>query len=139
MFGGFGGGTLARAEGLLSGLGGAFGAFGVAAELHQKAARNRGTLLAPFGAGFDEREREVLFGARDADVAESALLLDAPRIDDGALVREEAFLHADHVHVRKFEALGAVQGHERDGLFLWLVVVFSFAAGERGFFEKTEQ
>jgi hypothetical protein len=81
----------------------------------------------------------VLLGARDADVAEAPLFIDAARIDDRALVREEAFFHPDHVHVPKFEAFGAVEGHQGHGLFFALVVLVAVATGERGFFEEAEQ
>ena len=51
--------------------------------------------------------------ARNADVAEPALLLHALLVVPAAHGREEVFLHAHHEHVRELEALCAVQRHHR--------------------------
>src|SRR5207302_1406298 len=66
------------------------------------------------------REIEALARARDADVAESALLLDLVLVVHRPGVREHALLHAGQEHGRELESLGRVechQGHPR-ALFL---------------------
>ena len=71
------------------------------------------------------REIEALARARDADVAESALLLDLVLVVHRPGVREHALLHAGQEHGRELESLGRVechQGHPR-ALVLQLVDV----------------
>src|SRR5690606_18571030 len=100
------------------GLGGAASTLCFAPHFHQKAARDRRPGFAPFHPSLREREGERLLGARHADVAEPALLLDPAPFAHGALVRKDPFFHPHHVDVRKLEALGAVEGHQSDGVAL---------------------
>jgi hypothetical protein len=37
-------------------------------------------------------------------------------------MRQDPFLHPDHVHVRELEPLGAVQCHQRHGVLVLLAV-----------------
>ena len=77
-------------------------------------------------------------GAGDADVGEAALLLEAL---DAALVHralrgEEAVLPAGQEDRGEFEALGGVQGHDRD---LGGVVVLLVVHDERDVLEEALQ
>lgn len=68
------------------------------------------------GATIDgAREREGLFRASHADVAEAALLFDGVVVAEGAVVRKKALFETGEKNVIEFEALGAVKSHERDG------------------------
>ena len=58
------------------------------------------------------REVEPLHRAREADVAEPALLGQPVGVEGGALRREQAFLEADDENGRELEAFRRVQGHE---------------------------
>jgi hypothetical protein len=62
-------------------------------------------------------EIQLLHGARGAHVAEAALLLDAFRIVEAALVREQPVFHAAQEHHRELEALGGVQRHHLHAVF----------------------
>ena len=58
------------------------------------------------------REVEPLHRAREADVAEPALLGQPVGIEGGALRREQAFLEADDENGRELESFRRMQGHE---------------------------
>src|SRR5215469_2111978 len=62
------------------------------------------------GAGQDER----IHGAGHSDVAKAALFLDVVRLKEGARMGKQAFFQPSEKHQRKLQALGGVQGHERD-------------------------
>src|SRR5690606_15381606 len=59
---------------------------------------------------------ELLLRARDAHVEETPLLLELLQVARGAAVGDQVLLEADEEHDRELEALGVVQGHERDGV-----------------------
>src|SRR5260221_2112029 len=62
-------------------------------------------------------EVERAHGAGDPDVTEPPLLLEAGQIIAGALVRKEPVLQTSQEHHRKFQSLGAVQGHHLQAVF----------------------
>ena len=66
--------------------------------------------------GADDRPRDVepLLGAGHADVREPALLLELGLVAERPGVREDAVLEAGQEHDRELQALGGVQGHQRD-------------------------
>ena len=79
---------------------------------------------------------ERVHGACHADVAEAALLFEAGGIGEGARVGKKALLHAGEEDERKLEALGGVQGHQRD---LGFGAVAVGVADERGVIEELVQ
>src|SRR5450631_2957651 len=76
--------------------------FGLASHLHQEATGDLRPRLAPLHALLAERHSERILRACDAYITKPALLIDALAVDDRALMRQQAFLHADHVNMRKF-------------------------------------
>ena len=77
-------------------------------------------------------EIQLLLGAGEGDVAESALLLHLVRLPDGADAREDRLLHANDEHRRKLQPLGAVHGHEHHGVRVRVVVVHVRIEGDVG-------
>ena len=67
---------------------------------------------------------QTLLGARDTDVAEPSLLFELVGVTEAAGVREYAVLKARDEHRGELEALGRMEGHERDG---GLLLVGAFA------------
>ncbi len=57
------------------------------------------------------------------------------------MVRQDAFLHADHVDVGEFQALGAVQGHQHHGVPLQLLffVIVHVAVAQHDFIQEAGQ
>ena len=82
-------------------------------------------------------------GARDADVAQPAFLVDRRVVlrRERPLVRQDAFFHADQVHARKLQALRAVQRHQGDGVAgeLRILFVAVVALAEQHVVEKAGQ
>ena len=70
---------------------------------------------APQGAGARVHQVQPVHRPRDAHVGQAALLLDVLLVE-GALVREDALLHAGDEHDRELEALGVVHRHQGDEL-----------------------
>src|SRR5205085_1217387 len=70
------------------------------------------TRLAMEHAAAGIREVEALARARDRDVHEAALLLDAAVLEHAVVVREESFLEPGDEHRRELEALRRMHGHE---------------------------
>ena len=64
-----------------------------------------------------EREERAVLRARDADIREPALLLDALLVIERARVREHAVLHAGEEDDRELQALHRVQRDERRDRF----------------------
>ena len=91
----------------------------LARHLADKAAARVGLRLAEEAAGLGVREEELLAGARDGHVGQAALLFNTA-LEHGVAVREDGLLHAGHEDDVELEALGGVDGHERD-LFLGVV------------------
>ena len=56
----------------------------------------------------------MVHGARDADVAKSALFFDLIRIKQRARVREQSLFHSGKHDQRELEPLGCMQRHKRD-------------------------
>ncbi len=84
------------------------------------------------GAGEDER----VHGAGHADVAEAALFFEFVGIVESAGVGKEALFQAGEKDQRKLQALGGVQGHQRDaGVGIELVGV----GGQSGVVEEVGQ
>ncbi|MNZ97042.1 hypothetical protein D3C78_1162640 [compost metagenome] len=73
-------------------------------------------LAAVQAAGFRVGHDQPLHGASDADIGQTAFLLQAAGLFQAHLVREQAFLHAGEEHQRELQALGAVQGHQLDAV-----------------------
>ena len=69
---------------------------------------------APGGADRRAGQVQPLAGPGDADVGEPPLLLELLGVAERAQVREGAVLHAGEEHDRELQALGGVQGHQRD-------------------------
>ena len=88
------------------------------------------------------REDQALLGAREADVEQAPLLLDAAlafalRFHHGARVRQELLLDAGDEHDLVLEALGRVQRHHRDLVAAVLEVVG--VADERDLLQEPAQ
>ncbi|CAI8916143.1 hypothetical protein EMIT0196MI5_30307 [Pseudomonas sp. IT-196MI5] len=75
-------------------------------------------LAAIQASGFGKGHYQILHGPGDADVGQSTLFLEAAGFFQAHLVREQAFFHAHQEHVREFQALGAVQGHQLNAVFV---------------------
>src|SRR5918992_1322431 len=76
----------------------------VRGQLVEESAREVVAARAPERAGRGVRQRELLLGAREPDVAEPPLLLEHLLLER-ARVREDALLHADHEDGAELEAL----------------------------------
>jgi hypothetical protein len=94
-------------------------------------------------SGISVRNREAglwplkaRLGAGHADVTEATLFLELLGVTalERADVRQNSLLHADHEHRRELEALGGVQGDQRDGV--GLLVVFVDVGDQRNVFEE---
>ena len=57
---------------------------------------------------------QSLLGTGDTYITKPALLLQLGNISTAALVRKQAFFHADKIDIGKFKPLGRVQGHHMD-------------------------
>ncbi|KPZ19749.1 Uncharacterized protein ALO56_05260 [Pseudomonas viridiflava] len=68
------------------------------------------------GVGHDQ----LLHGAGNADVSQTAFLFKTAGLFQAHLVRKQAFFHAHQEHVRKLQTLGAVQRHQLDAFFVLL-------------------
>ena len=88
-------------------------------------------------AGFCPGDHQLLHRPGDADVSQAALFLQAARVFQAHLVREQAFFDARHEHQRKLQALGAVQGHQLHAVFK--AVCLGFTGFQRGVREKRQQ
>ena len=101
-----GGASLARTlrgEKLLRGFGRALGQLGLSAHLHQEAARDLRPLLAPLHArlAVTRASGDPSRASRRRSRAGALHRCRRRRILDRAPVRQEPFLHADHVDVRR--------------------------------------
>ncbi|RMR60167.1 hypothetical protein ALP84_05238 [Pseudomonas cichorii] len=70
--------------------------------------------------GFGVSHHQLLHGAGDTDVSQTAFFFQTAGLFQAHLVREQPFFHAHQKHVREFQALGAVQGHELNAVFVLL-------------------
>ena len=70
-------------------------------------------------------EIELAHGARDADVGEAALFLEAVGVVERALVREQAIFETREEHQRELESLGGVQRHHLHAILPSLGLAFA--------------
>ena len=68
-------------------------------------------------------DEQALLGARDADIAQAALLLHLRLVHEAARGRENALFQTGHEHIGEFQALGGVQRHQRHIAALVLLLV----------------
>src|SRR5579863_1336346 len=106
-------------------------------DLGEEPARYGRGVLAPQRAAPGVREDQVTHGARDADVAEPALLFELVVVAHGPTVREDGLFESGDHDRRILQALGDVQCHQRDraGLAVELVGV----GDERHALDEVEQ
>ena len=81
-------------------------------QLADKARRAVINLFPVQTAGFRIGQRQLLHGARYADVGQATLLLQAAAFIKGHLAREHPFFDADDEHLRELQPFRRVQGHQ---------------------------
>ena len=80
---------------------------------------------------------ELLLGARDRDVGESALLFEVVGIVRGLNAREDSVLKAGQEDDREFESLRAVDCHHDDRVGRFVVIID--VADQRDVFEEARE
>ncbi len=79
----------------------------------------------------------MLHRTGDPDVGQATFLFQTARFFQAHLVREQAFFHSDQEHIWKLQALGAVQRHKLDAVFV--LVCLCVARFQRGMTEESRQ